>query len=249
VPQPPFQFNDATPGARRSGFGRLELVMTLAALTLLTAVALPLLAQNRSRSDLAICMSNLGQVGKGILSWNADNSNYDPWRTPSVFTRQHSSGLLNNAWFWFSVISNELRTPTVLACPADAQVIRASNFGGLPDGGFLDPGYRNGSISYFISLDSIPLIPQTILSGDRHVQMAQGFGSCALGLSPINSLIPGSTGWRPAEIHGPAGNLLFHDGRVETRSSAGVRQAFGAIADPRLQDTPGSWHILTSRFF
>ena len=249
-----FPFHNSRPKRRfarareQSGFSRLEAVVTVGVLAMLSAVAIPVLAHHRSRSDLAMCMSNLGQIGKGVLSWNASHDNYDAWRHPAVLDRRLPSGLINNAWYHFANMSNELRSASILACPADAKAVPAVNFSGSPDGGLLYPGFRNDAISYFISLDTAPLAPQAVLAGDLHVRVGTAATSCQVAdnsfISPAFPLNPSSTGWISNKVHGAAGNLLFHDGRVETRSSPGLRQAFEAMVAPQLQDAPGVWHLL-----
>src|SRR5262249_59498980 len=62
------------------GFTRLELGAVLAGVTLVFLVVVPLVAQSRPRSQLAICLNNLRQVGRAMLSWNAEHGAADPWR-------------------------------------------------------------------------------------------------------------------------------------------------------------------------
>jgi hypothetical protein len=193
---------------------------------------------------LAICLNNLRQVGRAMLSWNAEHGAADPWRVDfsAEGTRNHPSGLQNNLWFQFTWVSNELRTPRILACPSDSLVKVASDFG-FSSNGYLHATMRNAASSYFLGIDSRPDSPQTVLSGDRNARLGPASGGCSSGLNPVYQIDPRTTGWNETNLHGPIGNLLFHDGRVELQSSAGLRQAL----EPGLVDENGAMHLLSPR--
>jgi hypothetical protein len=224
------------------GFTRTDLAAALAAFALLFLVAWPLLAQSQARSQLAICFSNLRQIGRAMLSWNAEHGARDPWRVGTELggTARHPSGLENNLWFQFAWISNDLRTPRILACPADATVKVASDFGFATTNSFLDAFMRNNAISYFLGLDGLAESPQSVLSGDRHLRVQNLTGICSSGINPSLQIESNNTGWNQTNLHGATGHLLFHDGRVELRSSAGLRQAF----DPSNGTDNGVNHLL-----
>jgi hypothetical protein len=61
-------------------------------------------------------------------------------------------------------MSNELKNPRVLHCPADTTKTAAKDFGA-------DFGVRH--ISYFIGLDSRASFPASFLSGDNHLTNGQ----------------------------------------------------------------------------
>ncbi|HXJ56197.1 MAG TPA: hypothetical protein VNU68_05985 [Verrucomicrobiae bacterium] len=227
------------------GFTRLELGALLAGVTLMFLVVVPLLAQGRPRSQLAVCLNNLRQVGQAMLTWNAQHGAADPWRVDvsDGGSRGHFSGAGNNLWFQFSWISNELRTPRILACPSDSAVIVATDFGYLSTNSFLHPERRNAAISYFLGLDALPDSPQHVLSADRHARLEPFTTSCSSGLTPVYAIDGKTTEWSQTNIHGSVGHILFHDGRVELRSTAGLRQAFA----PAVADDNGSVHLLIPR--
>ena len=223
---------------RETAFTRLELMAVIAALALLAGIVLPALAQSKPRSQQAICFNNLRMIGQAMLLFNAENGQMDPWRTPGAGYNT-PSGLGNNAWFQFALLSNGLTNPKVLTCPSDT-TRPAKDYSLSPDGGLFHPNYRNQSISYFAGLDSSTLIPGSVLAGDRNIQN-QGFGGgCSSGLNPVVAiyLLPqASTSWLKG-LHGPSGNLLLHDGRVlETTSQTGGRHFQNS-------DDNGSVHLL-----
>ena len=230
--------------SRVVAFSRLELVVCLAVITVLFVILLPLLAQTQPRSQLAICMNNLRQIGRGMLNWDTDHGAADPWRVAaSDGTRNHPSGLQNNIWFQFLWLSNELRTPRILACPSDAKAVVATDFTLSSPSGLATANMRNNAISYFLGVDSRPDAPQSVLSGDRHARLGSATGSCSSGINPVFQIDPKTTEWNQTNLHGSVGQILFHDGRVELRSSAGLRQAL----DPGLIDDNGAIHLMSPR--
>jgi len=112
------------------GFTRLELAAAIIGLTLLCAVALPLLGVTRADSDRVACLNNLRQMGRAAQMWASDHTLQFPWRTsisdggefiptPGSTAGQPRPG---NAWAEYAFMSNEVVTPRILACPADTGV-------------------------------------------------------------------------------------------------------------------------------
>lgn len=220
------------------GFTLPELLLILAVLSLLAGLVLPALAQSRPRSLQAICANNLRTLGQAIGVFNAENG-ADPWRT----SWGKANGLAINCWYQYVALSNDLPDPRVLACPSDSRVRPARNYSFDPDGGLLSPSQQNNSISYAIGLDSSALRPDSVLSADRNLQNAGYSSGCSSGISPalvinLNSQKP--SGWQ-GDLHGSAGNVLLHDGRVEATSNESVNRFF------YLADDSGSVHFLSPR--
>lgn len=237
----------ATGHARReTAFTRLELLAVLAALVLIAGVVIPAFAQGKPRSQQAICFNNLRAIGQAVMLFNAEHNQLDPWRelATSGGTRNHPTGLNNNVWFQFAWLSNELASPKVLACPSDALARPARDFSISADGGILNAAYRNASISYFIGLDSSALVPNSVLSGDRNIKYNSLGGGCSSGVNPVAVILSfgdSPTGWRSG-LHGPSGNILLHDGRVEQTSNETVNRLF-----TRESDDNGSIHFQLPR--
>ncbi len=232
---------------RETAFTRLELLAVLAALVLVAGVVIPAFAQGKPRSQQAICFNNLRAVGQAVLMFNVEHNQLDPWRELAANggTRNHPSGLHNNAWFQFAWLSNGLSNPKVLACPSDALVRPAKDFSFSPNGGLLNANYQNNAISYFIGLDSSALVPDSVLAGDRNLYPNGGLGSgCSSGVGPVavHYVSGGSPIKWGSALHGPSGNILFHDGRVEQTSSETVYRLFKLGTDDY-----GSFHFQVPR--
>jgi type II secretory pathway pseudopilin PulG len=229
------------------GFTRIELLVVLATLCLITTLALPLLANNRERSLRVLCVNNLRLAGQAMHQWSTEQSGRMPWRTPwcegGTFPASCSGsppawvsgGLNNNLWFQWAWLSNELQSPKILLCPSDISKRSANTWSGSPDGGFLHPNYRNGSVSYFIGLDVFPESRSSLLAGDRNVIFDLPNQSCSSRITVTQGLGFGPAAGIGAGMHVAEGNFLFTDGRVDELSSGGFvksgRDTFSRIDD------------------
>ena len=225
----PGRFICARAGSRRA-LTRVEVVMVLAGLTLLIAVALPVIANHRPRFDQVMCVGNLRQIGQASQIWAGDHVDRLPWFTPTneggtYFT---SSPFRDQAWFQLSWLSNELANPRILVDPADQPRMVATSWGADPVGGFISANFRSNSVSYFAGMHTHYSLPTAILSGDHNLRGDQLGQSCSTGVNAAGiSRSPGSGAWTNA-VHGQTGNLSFVDGRVEETSTATLRQALDA---------------------
>ena len=113
-----------------------------------------------------------------------------------------------NAFRHFQVMSNELSTPKILACPADTRQ-PAPNFAHL----------QNQNLSYFVGLDGKEQDPQTLLTGDRNITNGLAPVRTVLNLSPNRP-----AGWTET-IHVGAGNVGLSDGSVQAFSTLGLQTA------------------------
>ena len=239
------EMNPSTPDA---AFSRLELVMVLATVGLLAGLALPLLANNKFRSEQVSCLSNLRQAGHALHLWANEHGDRNHWwthirdggtyYTPGDPTPTTWSPIdRNNAWFQWAFISNELRTPKILVCRADQPKVIANTFTDF----YNLPTFKNGAVSYFIGLHSFFASPRSILSGDRNVRWGGLNNGCSAQVGLTYTLnVPNSfVRWTNA-IHGTTGNLLFTDGGVEQMSIRGLERAVNFPA----QNENGSLHFI-----
>jgi hypothetical protein len=165
--------------------------------------------------------------------------------------------LKNQAWWQYLIISNELNSPKVLACPFDKNVglsrLPADNWSSVdPRGGFATAGFRNRSTSYIVGLDaSQPRAgnewepSSRILGGDRNIHFDGHNGSCSSGVGDAQLIrASGQTGQNPSmarwtnAIHGERGNVVSLDGSVQQTTS----KEFNALSD--LSNEAGVSHFL-----
>jgi len=131
----PAQYGGAGLAVAGLVMGYASLVITVLVIVLLIpgAMLLPALSRAKERAQRINCVNNLKQVGLGFKLWSGDHQDF-PF---NVSTNQGgtlelcslgSDGFDMNAVLHFQVLSNELSTPVILVCPADASRQRAVNF-------------------------------------------------------------------------------------------------------------------------
>jgi hypothetical protein len=152
----------------------------------------------------------------------------------------------------FAVMSNELSTPKILACPSDDGHLQHTNFvmkaptvssGSMNPSGTandLAPQYFNNfKISYFLGMDANDNFPQMLLAGDRNIfGYAPGVtvlpsplpyaygnpqnGTVGMGTNFANNVV--TPCWTDAKMHQKNGNALIADGSVQQLSSPKLRE-------------------------
>lgn len=202
-----------------------EAIIVVAVLALLAAIFLPALISHHPHRHRIDCVNNLKQVGLAYRIWAGDNNDKYPMEV-SV-TQGGTMELLNtpDAWKTFQLMSNELSTPKILACPdALAYDLAATNF---------SDDLKN-KISYFIGQDATPTNPAALLSGDdnfilNHLPVKPG---------GVNVTSNSQIEWDAAR-HVEAvkrywifkakktyGGIVFGDGSVQTVTSSGLTNLF-----------------------
>jgi len=209
---------------RIRAFTLLELLFVVAIIAILVALLLPALTKAQQQGRRAQCVSQLRQMGIAFQNFAHDHNSQFPMAVPA-----NAGGTLETAMnalrldgqFYFSfrhlqALSNELVTPRILICPADTR-----------SPGLSFSVLTNENVSYFVGINADYSRPNSILAGDRNVTNDWAAAGALARLGGNFSLR-----WT-AELHQFKGNLLFSDGHVEEKNSAGLMAAlnqFPAVA-------------------
>ena len=165
---------------------------------------------HHNRSEEIQCVNNLKQIGLAFRIWEGDNGDKLPMRVPMRAGGAMEPALRGNVAPVFQVMSNELSTPIILLCPADAHRFAAKNFAA---------GFDDSKVSYFAGVDASDDKPTMFLSGDDN--FAIGSRQIKSGLLLLATNAPVS--WTDTR-HVNRGNIGLADGSVQTTGSASLCQ-------------------------
>ena len=190
-------------------FTLTELLVVIAIIAILAAMLLPVLAKSKGKAQRISCVSNIKQVGLGILLWAHDQEGKYPWLVSPTNGGSYS---LDKAWQHFAVISDELVTPKVLHCPSDKVRQTAESFGG--PNGFTNLG--NAALSYAVGTEATEGNASMHIAVDRNISGRDNRLCHIANVPTATTLNPfnGGTGWT-AETHPTEGNMAMVDGSVQ----------------------------------
>jgi len=194
----------------RRGFTLIELLVVIAIIAILAAILFPVFARARENARRASCMSNLKQIGLGMMMYAQDYDEHVICHSLSV------SGL-----YWYQTLQPYVKSNQLFFCPSSNK-----NSGATISNTNISYGYNyrgmtrqiSGEASGHragISLAALDAPTSIVMLGDT------GADATSYVMDPADSTR------LPSDIHLEGCNFAFADGHVKWLKSAPVLATYG----------------------
>ena len=108
---PSFFLHSSSAERKRSAFTLIELLVVIAIIAILAAILFPVFARARENARRSSCMSNLKQIGLGMVQYTQD---YDE----KFVTQNLTTGTPANYLFFGNQLQPYLKSTQILVCPS-----------------------------------------------------------------------------------------------------------------------------------
>ena len=219
----------------RSAFTLIELLVVIAIIAILASMLLPALARAKDSGQRITCVNDLRTLGLAMQMYEDEHDGLQPVRT--------INGVAGGSWP--TALRDYYQELKVLACPSDTGRV-AEDFSATPNGGYLNPNYRNAATSYFLT-HAWYNGQFAMLAGDRNLgndvpeTCSRFVAVTGAGSPPLNASLAWGT-----NLHNGAGNVVRIDGRVNEYSTEEIRDA--VTTDPIVdRDALRALHLIKPR--
>jgi prepilin-type N-terminal cleavage/methylation domain-containing protein len=103
-----------TKAQKKFGFTLIELLVVIAIIAILAAILFPVFARARENARRASCMSNMKQIGLGVLMYTQDYDENFPRLSYSVATSTN--------FYWFQALHPYLKSKQIWVCPSESRM-------------------------------------------------------------------------------------------------------------------------------
>lgn len=126
----------------RKGFTLIELLVVIAIIAILAAILFPVFAQARAKAKQASCLSNMKQIGLGLMMYAED---YDA-TLPSSYYYQNGVNSDGGYVHWSGMIMPYVKNERIFVCPENP-------FGGFAPTCYGPAGTNDGCASGYAGVD------------------------------------------------------------------------------------------------
>ena len=183
----------------KSGLTLIELLCIIAILAILAAMLIPPYLDRGGRPRTAMCLINQKQIVLGEWLWHEDNNGLWLWQVHATNTPTQ-----NFATSHFQSLTNYLKNSAVFVCPSDLTRKQADSTANL----------TRTNLSYFINCSATANQSNSVLIGDRHLEIDKVSVSQGMIAFSTNQMIHWTKELHPVS-NSPLGVIGFADGHAE----------------------------------
>jgi prepilin-type N-terminal cleavage/methylation domain-containing protein/prepilin-type processing-associated H-X9-DG protein len=237
---------------RKKGFTLIELLVVIAIIGILAAILFPVFARARENARRASCMSNMKQIGLGIMQYVQDNDEHyppawhslgddgrdgnpadresDPAKPGGIFViTPNGSGGPDHYRTWMDFIYPYVKSTQVFVCPSSKVGSATPSYGysvGFSGFGSIYALFTGAATGTYSKNTPISMAAVTRPSGV--ICVAEYSNGYSYATSPTNMVqnapVAGNTIVTP---HLDGGNAVYADGHAKWRSRGTIRANMG----------------------
>jgi len=216
---------------RKRGFTLIELLVVIAIISILSAILFPVFARARENARRASCMSNLKQIGLGIMQYTQDyDEKYPPnWTATTAtapvtdksvpagnFTVEDGSGTPRGHYqTWMDFIFPYVKSVQIFVCPSVQYNASYPSYGYSSALGGRNLGFYGGTSGPALSLAAVKRPAECYMVVEYNSPYSFFANPSAIGNAARSSTQTGVSGWGTVAPHLEGGNTVFADGHVK----------------------------------
>jgi len=241
---------------QKPAFTLIELLVVIAIISILAAILFPVFARARENARRSSCMSNMKQIGLGLMQYTQDNDEHYPppsmcdgsstctakvtdTSKPGGAFRTYINSTTDHWFTWMDSIDPYVKSTQIFVCPS-------SPIGtGLPNYGYSDAfgSYRSHPY-YWNHLGTGYFVPIAMAAVTRpsEVIIITEFNDTSAPITIPSTIRSSAVATDKSKVapHLEGANAVYADGHVKWRSAATIAANIGtttAACDP---NSPGS---------